>query len=279
VMEHIFDLLADSYFRYTQMERYQFRRSSHNLKIMPFPKDTKIALYRPNCCQLLFIRSGPKIAPSPQKIPTVSEVILNSDHNILCQEIASFDNAVSVIDVDDTENKYQEDDIEDINNINVAFWSTMNGYNVRIKYLLRIKEQYEQNMVVYKTILSMKQNKNEKMLFHGTSLENIQSIIYKGFNRDFNERSKYGKGSYFTNDASKALKYAKQSEKGRYFGILVCRVFVGESTLGMMGMSESALVKSDGTLYDSLVDNLDHPTITVINRDYHAIPVYLIILQ
>ena len=62
--------------------------------------------------------------------------------------------------------------------------------------------------------------------------------------------------------------------------MLVCKVIVGEYTLGYKAMDKSLLYKPDKkTQYDSLVNDMENPTIYVINRDYHAIPVYIILFN
>merc|ERR1712130_433350 len=143
------------------------------------------------------------------------------------------------------------------------------------------EENYERNLLVYNELLSSKKIKNEKMLFHGTSLENIGKIIHNGFNRDFNQRSRYGQGTYFTNDASIAFKYAKQQKAdSKYYAMLACKVIVGQSTLGRRSMDQTSLFQPDGTtLFDSLVNDMDNPSIFVINRDYHAMPLYVLIFN
>ena len=43
-------------------------------------------------------------------------------------------------------------------------------------------------------------------------------------------------------------------------------------------MNEQELYKEDKvTQYDSLVNDLDNPSIFVINRDYHAVPIFVIL--
>ena len=51
------------------------------------------------------------------------------------------------------------------------------------------------------------------MLFHGTSLDNITKIIYGGFNRDYNIKSLYGKGTYFSNEAKIAAEYCTKFDE------------------------------------------------------------------
>ena len=57
-------------------------------------------------------------------------------------------------------------------------------------------------------------------------------------------------------------------------------IVICEYTLGDKEMDNSLLFKSDQiTQYDSLVNDMDNPTIFVINRDYHAFSVYIMLFN
>ena len=153
-------------------------------------------------------------------------------------------------------------------------------YNATLLNVYSIKKNYKQNMNIYDALMNtMKGNKWKwEMLFHGTSFENVKKIIDVGFNRDYNITSYYGKGSYFSNVAEIASRYCKANEEnGDVFVMLGCKVYIGESTIGRRNMDKKELYKDDKvTQYDSLVNDLDDPTIFVINRDYHAVPCFII---
>jgi len=133
----------------------------------------------------------------------------------------------------------------------------------------------KQQKSVYKAVTKNKNSNNERMLFHGTSKATIDKIIENGFNRDFCVRQKYGKGVYFAKNASKANGYC-QNETDGYRYMLVCRVFVGDYTIGNAKMTTPPLKNNGKSHYDSLVNRLNDPTIFVISKDYHAIPEYTI---
>eukprot|EP01083_Nonionella_stella_P294392 1000817_1 len=123
-------------------------------------------------------------------------------------------------------------------------------------------------------------NKRESLLFHGTSIKNMDKIILNGFNRDYNKRCVYGKGTYFTKFAKTAASYSIKDENLGLCGMLVCKVIIGNYGLGCLTMNDSSLYKSDGVQqYDSLVNDLYNPSIFVINRDYHAVPLYIILFK
>ena len=115
-------------------------------------------------------------------------------------------------------------------------------------------------------------------VYIGTTFENVSKIINTGFNRDYNITSVYGKGTYFSNQAKIAAQYCTTYDDRNVYAMLACRVYVGDSTVGSYYMKKSELYKEDKvTQYDSLVNNTKNPSIFVINRDYHAVPCYIIV--
>jgi len=115
----------------------------------------------------------------------------------------------------------------------------------------------------------------ERRLFHGTRCQSAILIGKNGFNRDFNRRSRFGKGTYFSSMASTAAKYCDSDPSQRTKVMLFCRVIVGEYCVGHNG--HHTPTKEDGkTEYDSMVDRMRSPTVFVIPRDYHAIPTHYI---
>ena len=79
------------------------------------------------------------------------------------------------------------------------------------------------------------------------------------------------------------IKDASYSVSGGYCGrdssgvysILLCKVIVGDYTKGTRATKRIPL-KTDGSEYDTMVDNTNDPSIFVVWRDYHAVPVYLV---
>ena len=167
------------------------------------------------------------------------------------------------------------------------FRKTMSKDAVEIIELKRIKANVS-NMMVYDVLLRKKleelKDKNlqhvERVLFHGTSFQNVAQIVNSGFNRDFNKRQRYGKGSYFSSMASYSAKYCARDDEDDPAKkvMLVCKVIVGEYCIGTRNMDGSSVpYKADKkTRYESCVDDMVDPTIFVINRDYHAIPTHII---
>ena len=154
------------------------------------------------------------------------------------------------------------------------FGKTMNLNQYRDVTVIPIPAGKAQKSV-YKAITKKKNGNNERTLFHGTSKDTIDKIIDNGFNRDFNKTHKYGKGVYFAKHASKANGYCSNHTDG-YRYMLVCRVFVGDYTIGTANMTTPPLKNNGKSHYDSLVNRLNDPTIFVISKVYHAIPEYII---
>jgi len=110
---------------------------------------------------------------------------------------------------------------------------------------------------------------NEKLLFHGTSEEAINSIAAGGFNPEYNKTSAYGKGTYFAEKASYSFNYMKQGRDGVAY-MFLCSVLVGRMCRG----SNQLVINTKN--YDSAVDNVDNPTIFVSPHAAAAYPKYII---
>lgn len=135
---------------------------------------------------------------------------------------------------------------------------------------------------IYEKILEEKlkngqpRNDVERYLWHGTKqLANLNLIIKNGFDRSYNTTSAYGKGTYFARDAAYSVNGFCGRDRNGVYSILLCKVIVGEFTVGSQGMTTIPL-KGDGTEYDSLVNDMRKPQIFVIWRDYHACPAFLV---
>lgn len=95
----------------------------------------------------------------------------------------------------------------------------------------------------------------EKLLFHGTSIDNLDSILENDLllNANHSNGTVFGKGVYFTNNLQKAMRYSTSSKKC----IIICKVHLGEITHGERNM----VVPPKG--YDTTVNNIDNPDIFV----------------
>ncbi|XP_068584437.1 protein mono-ADP-ribosyltransferase PARP15 [Cebidichthys violaceus] len=121
----------------------------------------------------------------------------------------------------------------------------------------------------------------EKLLYHGTTRDNCDSIMKTGFNRSFSGQNatSYGHGSYFAVDASYSAHptYSKPAADGSQL-MFVVRVLTGVSTLGHSNL-KTPPARSDqqsSDRYDSVVDNIANPSMYVVFHDNQAYPEYLI---
>ena len=87
----------------------------------------------------------------------------------------------------------------------------------------------------------------------------------------------YGEGVYFAVSSQYSDRYALKDAQGTC-RMMLTNVLTGEYHLGKQGMTAPP-VKHDQVLYDSLVDNVNNPTIFVIFHDAQAYPQYLIEYQ
>ncbi|XP_073331280.1 protein mono-ADP-ribosyltransferase PARP15 [Pagrus major] len=124
----------------------------------------------------------------------------------------------------------------------------------------------------------------EKLLYHGTTLDNCESIMQTGFNRRFagQKGTRYGHGTYFAVDASYSANpaFSKPGADGSQL-MFVARVLTGVSTLGSSNMKVPP-PRSDSQphdRYDSVVDIIDDPSVYVVFHDNQAYPDYLIIFK
>lgn len=110
----------------------------------------------------------------------------------------------------------------------------------------------------------------ERMLFHGTNPQNVDGICVEAFNRSFSGQNGtiYGHGSYFARDMSYSKKYGST--------VFVAKVLTGEFVLGNPSMRVPPQKPNSKVRYESVVDNVDNPTIFVTFTDMSAYPAYLI---
>ena len=85
-------------------------------------------------------------------------------------------------------------------------------------------------------------------------------------------------GVYFARDANYSRSYC-QNDSGKNnneLSMLLCRVIVGEYTRGSYNLKKVPYKKDGLTQFETLVDDIKHPTIYVVTRDFMALPAYRI---
>uniref|UniRef100_A0A3B3CCN9 Poly [ADP-ribose] polymerase n=1 Tax=Oryzias melastigma TaxID=30732 RepID=A0A3B3CCN9_ORYME len=122
---------------------------------------------------------------------------------------------------------------------------------------------------------------SENTLFHGTSHENCNSIMNNGFNRSFagQNATAYGEGTYFAVNASYSAQstYSKPGADGSQL-MFVVRVLTGVYAQGQKGMKVPPLrnAQQPNERFDSVVDDINNPSMYVVFHDDQAYPDYLI---
>ncbi|XP_048243010.1 protein mono-ADP-ribosyltransferase PARP15-like isoform X3 [Haliotis rufescens] len=119
----------------------------------------------------------------------------------------------------------------------------------------------------------------ERHLWHGTTGDVVTSINIHGFIRSYVTVHLYGKGSYFAVNTSYSARdlYSPPNEDGTKH-VYYASVLTGHFTKGKVDMvaPPSRGLKDPNVLYDSLVDNVDNPSMFVVFNDVQAYPKYLI---
>ncbi|XP_033471158.1 protein mono-ADP-ribosyltransferase PARP11 [Epinephelus lanceolatus] len=129
----------------------------------------------------------------------------------------------------------------------------------------------------------------ERRLFHGTEIRNVDSICKYNFDIRLSRSGVYGKGIYFAIHAAFADRYSiistdplplygggTQSAQGKYTKIIfLARVIIGKSTAGQTFFRKPDDGSSENTHY-SCVDDIEHPKIFVIFDPNQIYPEYVI---
>ena len=120
------------------------------------------------------------------------------------------------------------------------------------EYLKSIYEIYKNNYIKKHNTF------NDKILFHGTDKNNVNSILNDDFSLTINNKhgARFGKGIYFADNISLAMKYSELYKNKKY--VFVCKVNVGNICLGFHGM-DRLTVDNNGNQYDTAVDHIDNP--------------------
>lgn len=113
----------------------------------------------------------------------------------------------------------------------------------------------------------------ERLLWHGTSWDCVGNIAQNGFNRGYSGRhgSKLGRGSYFAEEPAFALRFCGRREPKAIF---LAGVLAGRICRGAEGLVEPP-ADTQGSRYDSTVDDPSNPKVFCVFRDFQAIPLYL----
>ncbi|KAJ8321016.1 hypothetical protein KUTeg_002603 [Tegillarca granosa] len=173
-----------------------------------------------------------------------------------------------------------------------------NSINLKLEMAYKNQEkdcQRIQNRSLYQQYVAKKKSidaqnpstvVNEKMLWHGTAGNAVDSINAYGFNRSYCGKNAvvHGNGVYFAANAAYSCRttYSPPDPSTGQRHIYQCKVLTGEFAQGQQGMrvppnKPSTSGAASHILYDSVVDNVNSPGIFVIFNDTQAYPEYHII--
>jgi len=114
---------------------------------------------------------------------------------------------------------------------------------------------------------------NEKLVWHGTDINNIDDIIKNGFDIRLARDGAIGQGIYFAASASTSLSYVKNGDK-----MLLCRVALGNTTGGQRNLRRPPQAKP-GVLYDSVEGRIGDDTMFCLFDNYQCYPEFVIEYQ
>ena len=137
---------------------------------------------------------------------------------------------------------------------------------------------YESQLQKICALLQRDRKGAEKYLWHGSDYNIIKLIKQNGFDRSYSTTAVYGTGTYFAKKASYSVGFGYCPLHLGYQYIMLCKVIVGDSINGRQSMKKMPK-KLNGMEYDTLVDDVNNPSIYVVWRDYRAVPMYLIKFQ
>ncbi|XP_042615376.1 protein mono-ADP-ribosyltransferase PARP15-like [Cyprinus carpio] len=143
---------------------------------------------------------------------------------------------------------------------------------------MNLRRLYEARKIELENRNGLLVGAREKNLYHGTSEVSCSSIMKSNFNRNFagQNATVYGHGTYFAVNASYSAQptYAVPAADGTQL-MFVARVLTGYYTQGQ-GDMRTPPVRVAPDLYDSVVDNIQNPSMFVVFHDCQAYPDYLI---
>ncbi|VDI32296.1 poly [ADP-ribose] polymerase 10/14/15 [Mytilus galloprovincialis] len=154
-----------------------------------------------------------------------------------------------------------------------------------------VKVERIQNKVLYQQFIAKKKSmddtnpktvQNEKALWHGFSVDALDSICNYGFNRSYcgKNATALGAGVYFAVNVSYSITdtYSRPDPQG-HKRMFLCRVLTGEYCNGASTMKVPPAKKGAAgshILYDTVTNNVSSPIMFVIFHDSQAFPEYLV---
>ena len=143
---------------------------------------------------------------------------------------------------------------------------------IEISKVNNLEEKEIEILLNYQLEFNKNEDANITQLFHGTSTEAVDDILENGFLKEKN-MSSYGKGTYFSNDASYSIKYSNpkssknQRESHNLIFIIIADVIISDKSYSHTIIKE---------LPSFFVNDIDNPKIYCVPHDKRAIPRYVV---
>jgi O-acetyl-ADP-ribose deacetylase (regulator of RNase III) len=175
--------------------------------------------------------------------------------------------------------------------VSQAFHQTISFY--KIKKIQRIQNPKLWSQYAARKKIMDRENpqltQNERKLFHGCAVGAVEPINHTGFNRSYAgaNGTRFGKGMYFARDASYSARYAVSSSIPPHMGIGIgtgqCQMYLARVLTGEFVKGDNSMLvpppkdpNNSNVLFDSVVDDVQNPSIFVVFYDAQAYPEYLI---
>ncbi|XP_052088539.1 protein mono-ADP-ribosyltransferase PARP14-like isoform X3 [Mytilus californianus] len=175
---------------------------------------------------------------------------------------------------------------QEYKDVSQKFIATSGGTKVTFVKIERI-----QNKTLYQQFVAKKKSmdatnpktvNNEKQLWHGFSVDALDSINRYGFNRSYCGKNAvaFGAGVYFAVEVRYSIQdtYSRPDPSG-HKRMYLCRVLTGEFCKGLGGMRvPPAKPNAAGShiLYDSVTNDMNNQIMYIIFHDSQAFPEYLV---
>ncbi|XP_016101155.1 uncharacterized protein [Sinocyclocheilus grahami] len=162
--------------------------------------------------------------------------------------------------------------------VHERFSQTLRGFTVRRIERVQNRELWEDFMLKKERMKTT--NKQEKfgdrLLFHATESSLVEAACLRNVDFETSDTAAYGQGIYLSKDA----RYWIEREDGCATRLMfACRVLVGYYTRGAARFRHPPAKNTDGSLYDSCVDNPRDPSVFVVFDRCQIYPEFLITFE
>lgn len=126
------------------------------------------------------------------------------------------------------------------------------------------------------------EHSKKRALWHGTTLESANNISKIGFNRNCTKVCQYGKGVYFSVNSNYSLQDRYSPSKNNIKCMVIGLLTIGDCYEGTPNQDCLPEMQTNKGMYqktfDTLVDNVNPPSIVVSMMDHHAYPAYKVLV-